>query len=126
MPGGSKMNKPMKLGLTILVTILLYACLFFVLVVYSTPENHLKNLAMFIMSAIFMALGIPVGIGLTWLLDNKMPAQKNSILSVFALIWGLLFGWLTLLGVAIGQYIIEKEKPTTPTQPPNTGGVKTN
>ena len=106
------MKKSIKLTLSIVITIALYAGFYFLLVANAKPETYAQGLSAFIVSLIAGIVAIPTGIGVTWLLQKKNIDKKKSsvILLVIAVIYGYLLGWLSLAGMVIGQYIMEKEE----------------
>lgn len=110
------MNKQIKVTLSIVVTIALYAGLYYMTIVNASPENYTRNLSAFFVSVVAAIVGIPIGMAIVWFLEKKnMDKQKQSIVYVVvAMIWGYLFGWVSLTGVIIGAFILEKDKKTNP------------
>ena len=106
------MKKSIKLTLVIVITIALYVGFYFLLVANAKPETYAQMLSVFIVSLIAGIVAIPIGIGVTWFLQKKNVDKKklNIILIVIAVIYGYLLGWLSLTGMIIGHYIIEKEE----------------
>ena len=108
------MKKPVKLSLAIVVTIALYIGLYYMLIVNAAPEDYATNIATFWGSLMFAVIGIPIGALLTWFLEKKNLEKSKSTIIVYAVahVWGFLFSWLSLTGMIIGQYIVEKESKT--------------
>ncbi|OGY43148.1 MAG: hypothetical protein A2729_03490 [Candidatus Buchananbacteria bacterium RIFCSPHIGHO2_01_FULL_39_14] len=106
------MKKSIKLLLAIVITITLYIGFYFLLVVNAQPENYLQMISQFIVSLVAGILAIPIGIGVRWFLQKKnIDKQKSTVTTVvIAAIYGYLLGWLSLTGMIIGEYIIEKEE----------------
>jgi len=106
------MKKSIKLTLAIVITIALYVGFYFLLVANAKPETYAQMLSDFTVSLIAGIVAIPIGIGVTWFLQKKNVDKKKSniIILVIGVIYGYLLGWLSLAGMVIGQYIMEKEE----------------
>ena len=106
------MKKSIKLTLAIVITIALYVGFYFLFVVKAKPENYARMLFVFISSLIAGIVAIPIGMGITWFLQKKNVDKKKSdtLFYLIVVIYGYLLGWLSILGMIIGQYIIEKEQ----------------
>jgi len=104
------MKKSIKLTLAITISLALYIGLFFLLTKTATPEKYAQGLWMFILSVVAGIIAIPVGIVVSWFLKKKKVDEKKSniIRLVIAIIYGFLFGWLSLSGMVIGEFIMEK------------------
>ncbi|MFH1697154.1 MAG: hypothetical protein ABH854_04595 [Candidatus Diapherotrites archaeon] len=100
-----------KLLLTIFITIALYFVFYFFVQALAEPGSDFEFDIYFslIFSAIFTVIVIPLSIVAYWFLSKQKmdKKQKNLITLGGAVIWGLLFGWISVLGIAIGQYAFE-------------------
>jgi MFS family permease len=105
------MKKINKILLTAIIFVILYVGLYYLMVENASPEKYEDNTILFYIALIFGIIGIPVGAILFWVLQKtKMDKQKTDLVTmVFAVIWGLLFGWITLVGVMLGSTIVEKD-----------------
>lgn len=105
------MKKSLKLTLAIGITIALYAGFYFWLVQGSSPEVYAQRLWGLIVSLVGCVIAIPVGIGVTWYLQKKNvdKSKSNIAIVVIAILFGFLFGWLSIAGMVIGGYIVEKD-----------------
>ncbi len=106
------MKKSIKLPLAIVITIALYIGFYFLLVTNATPEEYAQWISPFIVALAAGVLAIPMGIGVTWFLQQKKVDKNKSyiILLVIGIIYGYLLEWLSLTGMIIGEYIMEKEE----------------
>jgi ABC-type phosphate transport system permease subunit len=104
------MKKMMKIALTVIVTLAIYAVFYFFLVESAAPENYAMIFGAFIVSVIGVIIGVPIGIATEWAIQKyRQEKNKIAIELAVAVIWGLLFGWLSLMGIMLGTYIMEKE-----------------
>ena len=109
------MKKTVKVSLLVVATIAIYAGFYYFLVINATPETYTRNVNGFFDSVIFAIIGVPIGALVSWFLGKKnLDKQKQSlILFILAIVWGYVFGWFSLMGVAIGGSITEKDKKLT-------------
>jgi amino acid permease len=108
------MKKSMKVFLLVIVTIFIYAGLYYVLIEKVSPEQYEDSFSTFITSIIFAFLAIPVGVIVSWFLGKKNwdKYKKNIVSFIIAAVWVDLFGWFSVLGMAIGLAITEKNTNT--------------
>ena len=106
------MKKSVKLILFMVAIVAIYAGLFYVIANFSSPEDYSTSLWTFYSAVIFGIIAIPAGLALEWLLSKKKidKKKKDMIILVIAVIYGFLFGWVTILAIAFGAAIIEKNK----------------
>jgi|GEM_PF-3687975 len=111
------MKRIPKVLLTLALSAAIHVLLF--MFVSGGGEDDVMSMAVVFASAVFTVIGIPVGIAFTLVIERAVPVKKtrNYILMGVALVWGLLFGWLSLLGVAAGQYMVETEDDAAPSAP---------
>jgi len=104
------MNKWIKVLITTIISILIYVGFYFFIIINATPENYLISFATFSQAIIFGVIAIPFGF-ISMFLFNKWinDVTKRHLLALsLAIIWGALFGWITLTGYIIGEYIADK------------------
>ena len=105
------MKKSVKLSLYGIAIVVLYVGLFYLMTSFSSPEESVTSLATFYGAVIFGIIAIPVGMALEWFLSKKKleKKKKDMIILVVAVIYGFLLGWVTLLALAFGAAIVEKD-----------------
>ena len=104
------MKKSIKVFLLVIATFFLYTGLYYILVGKASPDKYEDNLAILITSIIFAFLAIPAGMIISWLLGKKSwdKYKKSAIVFIIVAIWGSLFSWFSVLGMAIGLAVTEK------------------
>ncbi|MFH0862147.1 MAG: hypothetical protein V1875_03870 [Candidatus Altiarchaeota archaeon] len=106
------MKRGLKISLSAFITAAAYAAMYFVLVVNASPEDQLGNFGLFIVSSSLCIIGVPAGAVLYRLLERFRVDERhrNLAMAAVAFVWGFLFGWITLFGMMIGIYLVEKER----------------
>jgi len=100
------MRKPMKIALSVLVTVALYAGLYYVAAWMAAPEEYDYVVGYFAISSVACLAAIPVGFAATKFLDKRNVGKNQAGLVILAIaaIWGYVLGWLSLTGMVIGRY----------------------
>ncbi|MEK6819111.1 MAG: hypothetical protein AABY10_04225 [Nanoarchaeota archaeon] len=104
------MKKVFKIILTLVVSILLYAGFYYLLISSSTEKNSWSLTSTFYTSVIYSFLGIFIGFLLIWYIQRKnleLP-QMGYLQLTGGLIWMGLFGLLSICGFILGEIIAEK------------------
>jgi len=106
------MKKLWKIILVFIIAFFLYAGLYYLIVLGAKPEEYVYKFGLFLSSVIFGFLGIILGLFLIWYF-YKIRLKKehsNALFLMISVLWGALFGWLTVSGLILGSIIAEKDE----------------
>jgi len=98
------MKKWVRVSLAFVVSVLIYIGFYYLIVEGSTQENYYSFTSTYFLSIIFSVLGILVCFISTKIFNKKISedGKKYLLITMLAVIWGALFGWITLTGFMIG------------------------
>lgn len=108
------MNKWTKVLIAVIITVVLYTGLFYSVNLFATPETYFLLMDTFYFSIFYALISLPLGI-LASLFFNKWIEdvdKRNLSITSLTIIWGALFGWLTVSGLIIGSIIIDNKRKT--------------
>ncbi len=109
------MKKAGKLIIAVLVFVILYAALYYFLVMNAPAEEYDLKVLLFRLSLIYAIFGILVGLWTSNLIErNNFDNKRRYMLYLpVAFIFGDLFGWISLIGIFIGHVVGEKKDEKT-------------
>ncbi len=108
------MNKWYKVVLTLIISIILYIGLYYLMMLSATAETYSTLWYTYLDLVIYAIVAIPLGMLSFHLFQKwiKNPQKRIIPSTCIVVIYGALYGWITLTGLILGEFLIEKKTDT--------------